>query len=74
VAPPNVPPDRLDALRAAFDATMIDPAYLADAQKIGLMVDPLTSGQFKSLLNVAYAAPPETVDRARSLIARASRR
>jgi tripartite-type tricarboxylate transporter receptor subunit TctC len=74
VAPPNVPPERLAAIRAAFDATMTDPAYLADAQKIGLMVDPLTSVQFKSLLDRAYAAPPDTVERARSLMGRAGRR
>jgi hypothetical protein len=74
VAPPKVPPERLAAIRAAFDATMSDPAYLADAQKIGLMVDPLTSAQFKSLLDKAYAAPPETVERARALIARAGHR
>jgi hypothetical protein len=74
VAPPDVPPDRLAALRAAFDATMLDPAYLADAQRVGLMVDPLASGQFKALLDMAYMARPETVDHARQLIARANRK
>lgn len=74
VAPPNVPPDRLQALRAAFDTTMVDPEYLADTQKMRLMVDPLTSAQFKALLDKAYATQPETVERAKSLIARASRK
>jgi hypothetical protein len=74
VAPPNVPPDRLDALRTAFDATMVDPAFLVDAQKIRLMVDPLTSGQFRALLDAAYMAQPVTLDRAKTLLARASRR
>ena len=31
-APPDLPKDRADALRAAFDATMKDPEYLAEAQ------------------------------------------
>jgi tripartite-type tricarboxylate transporter receptor subunit TctC len=74
VAPPGVPPDRLAALRAAFEATMVDPDYLADAQKMRLMVDPLTSRQFDALLDRAYAAPAETIDRAKSLLARAGRR
>jgi len=33
VMPPGVPADRLQALRAAFDATMKDPAFLADAKR-----------------------------------------
>ena len=41
VAPPEVPAERLAALRAAFDATMKDPQYLEEAQRIGLDVNPL---------------------------------
>ena len=33
VTPPDVPADRLDALRRAFDATMKDPQFLAEAEK-----------------------------------------
>ena len=47
VAPPDVPAARLQALRAAFDATMKDPEFLADAEKRRLMVDPLTSEQMQ---------------------------
>src|SRR5262249_25068512 len=32
VAPPNVPDDRVAALRAAFDAMLVDPEFLAEAQ------------------------------------------
>jgi tripartite-type tricarboxylate transporter receptor subunit TctC len=74
VAPPNVPPARLAALRAAFEATMADPDYLGDAQKMRLMVDPLNAEQFSALLGRAYAAPPERIERAKMLLAQAGRK
>jgi hypothetical protein len=74
VAPPDVPPTRLQALRGAFDATMQDAEFLADAAKRRLVIDPLTSEQMASLLKQAYASPSDTVTRARSLMARALRK
>ena len=41
VAPPEVPADRLAALRQAFDATMKDPEFLADARQQNLDIDPV---------------------------------
>jgi tripartite-type tricarboxylate transporter receptor subunit TctC len=38
LAPPGVPADRVAALRASFEATMKDPAFLADAKQIRLDV------------------------------------
>lgn len=38
-APPNIPADRLAALRAAFDKTLLDPAFRADAAKLGQQVE-----------------------------------
>jgi tripartite-type tricarboxylate transporter receptor subunit TctC len=73
VAPPNVPPARLAALRAAFEATMVDPDFLADAHKMRLMIDPLSAQRFNALLDRAYAAPPETIEHAKMLLARAGR-
>ena len=37
----QVPADRLAILRQAFDATMKDPAFLADMEKLGHPVQPL---------------------------------
>lgn len=62
-APPGVPADRLTALRRAFDATMKDKAFLAEAQKTHLEIDPLTGEQVTQLLQQAYAAPPAAVKR-----------
>jgi hypothetical protein len=74
VAPPEVPAPRLQALRAAFDATMQDKEFLDDTEKRRLVVDPMNSEQMRALLDKAYASRPETVARARALMARASRK
>ncbi len=46
--PPDVPADRVEALRRAFDATMKDEAFVAEAAKIGFAVDPLTGEQVQA--------------------------
>jgi tripartite-type tricarboxylate transporter receptor subunit TctC len=61
VAPPGVPPDRLKALRAAFDATMRDPEFLADAQRQDLEVRPVSGIEAETLINDIYATPPAVV-------------
>ena len=45
VAPPDVPRERLDALRVAFDAAVRDPNYLADAKKQNLDPSPHTDAR-----------------------------
>ena len=47
--PPNVPAARVDVLRRAFDATMKDAAFLAEADKLKIEVDPLTGEQMAAL-------------------------
>ena len=42
LAPPDVPPERVEALRQAFQATVVDPVFLADADKRGA-ADPVRS-------------------------------
>jgi tripartite-type tricarboxylate transporter receptor subunit TctC len=61
VAPPGVPADRLRALRAAFDATMRDPDFLADAKKQDLEVRPVSGIEAEALIKETYATPPEVV-------------
>ena len=48
--PPGVPEDRVQALRRAFDATMKDPEFLADAKKLSLEIDPITGEQAQQLI------------------------
>jgi tripartite-type tricarboxylate transporter receptor subunit TctC len=61
VAPPGIPADRLRALRAAFDATMKDPAFLADAKRQELEVRPVSGAEAQVLIKDIYATPAEVV-------------
>jgi hypothetical protein len=74
VAPPGVPADRVAALRAAFDATMKDAEFLAEAQRLQLEIDPLTGAQVAALLAKAYGAPRDVVKRAAALVEPAAHR
>jgi tripartite-type tricarboxylate transporter receptor subunit TctC len=67
-APPDTPPDRVAALRQAFDATLADPAFVAEAQKTRLEIDPLTGQEIAKMLAKAYAAPKPIVARAAVLV------
>ena len=60
-APPDVPKDRAQALRAAFDATMKDPEYLAEAQKRRLDINPMSGLEIEKLINELYATPPDVI-------------
>ena len=71
VAPPEVPPDRVIALNEAFEATMKDPQYLADAARIGLDTNWLGSAGLKGLVQQIPETPQPVVDRLRELLARA---
>jgi tripartite-type tricarboxylate transporter receptor subunit TctC len=64
VAPPGVAPERLAALRRAFDATMRDPDFLADAGRQDLDVRPATGAEADALIAQVYATAPEIVKRA----------
>jgi len=57
VAPPEVPADRLNALRTAFDETMNDKDYQADLKRTYQFSDPLSANEISLLVARAYAAP-----------------
>jgi hypothetical protein len=66
--PPNVPPERVAALRRAFDATVKDPAFLAEADKLKIDVDPLTGEQLAALVEQVSRTAPDTVARVRAAL------
>ncbi len=68
VLPPGVPRDRVEALRKAFDETMKDPDFLADAKLQKAEIDPVSGEAINALLDRVYAAPPDVVARIRELI------
>jgi len=63
-APPGIPADRKAALVAAFDATMKDPEYLADAKKLKVDVNPVSAKALDELLAELYATPKDVVKKA----------
>jgi tripartite-type tricarboxylate transporter receptor subunit TctC len=63
-APPGIPADRKAALVAAFDATMKDPDYLADAKKLDIDVNPVSGKELDELLAELYATPKDVVKKA----------
>ena len=67
VLPPGVPADRVAALRAAFDATMKDKDFLADAEREKAEIDPVDGVTINNLLDRAYSAPAPVVERLRAL-------
>jgi tripartite-type tricarboxylate transporter receptor subunit TctC len=64
--PPNVPAARVAAVRRAFDAVMKDKAFLEEADKLKIEVDPLTGEQVAALVEQLYKTPPDTVARVRA--------
>jgi len=67
-APPGVPAERVAALRRAFDETMRDPDFLAEARQWALEVRPASGAQVQTLFAEIYAAPPEVVALAAEMI------
>ena len=63
-APPGIPPERKAILVKAFDETMKDPEYLADAKKLDLDVNPVSGKELDELLAELYATPKDVVKRA----------
>jgi tripartite-type tricarboxylate transporter receptor subunit TctC len=69
VVAPEVPADRVAALRGAFMETMTDPDLVAEAGKINLDIAPTRGEDLQKLIAKLYATPPEIVERARAAIA-----
>ena len=67
--PPDVPADRVGAMKAAFAETLRDEAFLADARKAPMPIDYITGEQVADLIRRAYAAPPAVVERMRAILA-----
>ena len=61
LAPPDVPADRLAALRHAFDDTMRDPEFLADAAEAGMDIHPLDAATVQSIVERVAGTPPDVI-------------
>ena len=72
--PPDVPAARVQALRRAFDATMKEPALIADAARLQLEIDPMTGQQVQDLVARLSRTAPEVVARVRGTLEGAAAR
>ncbi len=68
-APPGLPPKIAAILRRAFDATMKDPAFVAESEKIQAEVLPTTGEEVQKLVARLYATPKPVVDRVKKFLA-----
>jgi len=68
VAPPGIPAERAKALQKAFDDTMRDPEFLAEAKRLNLDVNPLSGPQVLDLLTSLYATPKPLVQQAKAAL------
>lgn len=64
----GTPPELVQLLRTAFDATMRDPQFLADAEKSSLEISPASGLKVQGLVQAFYATPKHIVDKARAAI------
>jgi tripartite-type tricarboxylate transporter receptor subunit TctC len=67
VLPPGVPAERVAAWRQAFSDAYRDPAFIAEAARQQIDIDPSSGEQMQEMLARAYTAPPQVIARLRSL-------
>jgi tripartite-type tricarboxylate transporter receptor subunit TctC len=68
IGPPDLPPERARMLADAFAAMCQDKDFVADAQKIGLDVSPVGSGQLVDLLKRSAATPADVIARYNAIL------
>ena len=68
IAPPGTPIEQVNILRAAFEATMKDRAFLEDAERTRIDINPSPGGKIQQLVETLYATPKNIVERAKEVI------
>jgi tripartite-type tricarboxylate transporter receptor subunit TctC len=69
LAPPGIPADRAAALRKAFDDTMKDPDFRAEADKMMVEISPMTGVDVNAMLSELYATPKSSIEKAAKAMA-----
>ena len=64
LAPPDVPADRVAALRQAFLATMKDPEFIKEADAVGMEITVKTGEDLAALVNAEMQIPQEIIEKA----------
>src|SRR5262245_9190591 len=68
MAPPDLPQERLAVLRRAFDATLKDPVVLAEAQRLGMELNPVSGEEVAALVTKMMNTPGMLAERAREVL------
>jgi tripartite-type tricarboxylate transporter receptor subunit TctC len=69
VATPRTPKERLQILRDAFAKTLIDPAFIAEAKKANLDINPLSGAEVKKIVDELFKLPPATRSKLAAILA-----
>jgi hypothetical protein len=67
MAPPGIPADRVTALRRAFDATMRDPAFIAELKASRVELGPMPGEELQKLVEEVGQVPPEILEKVRAI-------
>ena len=70
LAPPDVPADRVAALRKAFMDMVKDPAFLDDARKSGFDVTPVSGEDVRALVERMASTPKSVIQRYVDIVAK----
>jgi tripartite-type tricarboxylate transporter receptor subunit TctC len=68
VTTPDTPRERVDALRRAFDATMKDPLFLAEAEKAGMDISPAAGEDAQKVAAAIADTDPAVLARAKAIL------
>jgi tripartite-type tricarboxylate transporter receptor subunit TctC len=65
---PGVPRERVEAIRAAYAATLKDPEFVDAVLKGGLDIDPIGADELTDIVRGIYRFPEAAIERARELL------
>jgi tripartite-type tricarboxylate transporter receptor subunit TctC len=68
VAPPRTPKPRVEILRQAFEATMKDPEFLADAKKANLDIEPIAGQEMERIISGIFKLDPALAAKLKSIL------
>ena len=69
-APPEIPADRRDILRQAFDAVVKDPALVEDAKRQRLEIAPASGKDVEDLVKSVYATPAAMIEKVKQVVSK----
>jgi len=67
LAPPDIPADRVFALRRAFDATVKDPEFIADLKAVRIELGPMPGEELQRLVSDVRNVSPAILDKVKAI-------